>query len=238
MAKLMSRATRQRFAADITASDVARAKAYFRKRFSGWNDCDEMVAEAVAHYWQEYCTSRYACDKHDIASRRATFRAAGRITAGARFARAVATQYVDALNPADWQRRKAIDDAAAEDRLAEWIRNPPRAVDPWTRLRLELFAELGLIDAPASRPRAEASAVEPNRNRCGEPSPRVRPQRCSWRPVEMQPVAPAVPAAPDRRYGQLRHSRHAWNIDRLEARIDSGEWMYVAATEYALAKAN
>lgn len=239
MANSISRATRQRYAADISATDVARAKGYFRKRFDSWNDAPELIAESLGHYWREYCAARQRGDVHELASKRATFRAAAHVAEGARFARAVATQYVDAINPADWRRRKAIDDAAAVERLENWIANPPRAVDPWQRLRLELFAALGMIDAPESRSPAEAlPAVEPNRERCGSPSDRVKLTRRSHRPVDCAPVASTSPAAPGRVYASLRLSRNAWNVDRLEQRLDNGEWLYVAATEYALAKAD
>lgn len=144
MARMISDAFRRKVSRDVSATDVAKAMSYFRNRFGAWVDGDELVGEALAHWWREYVAERSRDRDHATAARRATYRAAGCVVEGQRFARTVATQYVDQRNPIDWRRRQELD---AERDLLSALRPAPVSVCPWRRLRLELCAALG-IDQP------------------------------------------------------------------------------------------
>lgn len=203
-AKLKAQAAdRERFAADVSASDLKRATAYFRRQFDGRDDNDQ-TGEALAYLWPEYCTERRKGTPHDPAMRRACKRAAGRVKRGSRFASTVPCPYVDAVNPADWHRRAELDAertimlSCGEDIRPDWKPAPPRN---------------GQYAKPVARRRPKS--------------------RLSYRPLSGAVACKAQsPTAPGRQYGKARIAGGRelggmrFNIDRIESRLDSGEWLF------------
>lgn len=209
----ISAAQRREFAADVTAEDVRIATAAFKKSFGEWIDPEEWIGEAMAHWWPCYCARRYRGDDHLTAAKRATRKAIGEVCRLTRFDRA-GTQltYVDERHPMDRKRRDEIDENRKLDSLLATV---PDRLDAWQRMRIELFAALGMVEAPESRQRPPCRL--PVRKPAADDRPKAPPRkRCQrptiYRPYSGAPLPVRKPAGPRFATGT------AWNHQRLDER--------------------